>query len=468
MSTVIGLDVGTSGVRALAVSEEGTVLASAQAPITSERSSDGSIHEQAPGDWWLAVCGVCKQVARGVSVSGVGVTSTSGSLVLVDETGAPLRNAIMYDDSRASAVSTLFRVAGFPDVNASYSLAKAAWVRTREPEIWSQVRHVLHPADWLAGRLSGRFGVSDYCNALKLGFDPESMQWTDAPAAGGLAGELLPEVVPPGSAVGGLCAQAAEESGLAKGTPVVLAATDGIADLVASGARQPGDTNTTLGTTIVWKALCLARPTASPGIYSHRHPGGWWAPGAAGNSGPGSLKWDGEPLPPDERDRRACRYFPTPVIAYPLRAAGERFPFHSPSAREFMEGCPASEFERYAAQLQAIAFIERWGYERLNASGIATDGTTYSGGRASASEVLAQLRATTLGRPVCRCEYPEAAFGAAILTAASVFHRGDVTAAIRAMTRPAVVTDPSPDLISPFEELYRQFRAACLRRGYGE
>lgn len=249
--------------------------------------------------------------------------------------------------------------------------------------------------------------------------------------------------------IGELCAQASAQCGLPKGIPVVPAATDGIADLVASGARRPGDANTTLGTTIVWKALCLARPAASPGIYSHRHPGGWWAPGAAGNSGPGSLTWAGDPLPPAERDRCAGRYFPTPVLAYPLRAAGERFPFHSAEAREFMEGCPANEFERYAAQLQALALIERWGYERLNASGIDTGGTTWSGGRASASETLAQLRATVLGRPVCRSAHPEAAFGAAILTAAAVFHRGDVAAAIRAMTRAEAVIDRSVTVLPP-------------------
>lgn len=467
MPAVIGLDAGTSGVRALAVAEDGALLATAQAPISSQRSAGGALHEQSPADWWTAVCLVCRQVSQNIPIAAVGVTSTSGTLVLTGAGGAPLRNAIMYDDSRARTLAPVFRDAGFPEVNASYSLAKAAWVRVNQPDIWRQVRHVLHPADWLAGQLSGRFGVADYCNALKLGFDPASMQWTAAPAAGGLAPELLPEIVAPGASIGPLSAHAAQQTGLPPGIPVVPAATDSIADLVASGARQPADTNTTLGTTIVWKALSLARPAASPGIYSHRHPGGWWAPGAAGNSGPGCLQWDGPPLPPDQRDAAAAQHFPAPFLAYPLRAAGERFPFLSADARDFLEGNPADPIQRYAAQLQALAFIERWGYERLNAAGIATHGTTWSGGKASASHSLAELRATVLARAVCRSQHPEAAFGAAIQAAAAVFHGSDVAAAIRAMTRPASTVDPRPDLAAPLEDLYHRFRAACARRGYG-
>jgi D-ribulokinase len=457
--SVIGVDVGTSGVRALAVTPSGEVLAEATRPLESARPAAGGTHEQNPQDWWNQVREVVQEVAaRGGEVAGVVVTSTSGSLVVTDAGGQPLRAAMLYDDCRGEPGAT--------GLNASYSLAKAMWVAQRESELWSKVRHVLHPADWLASKLTGEFGISDFSNCLKLGYDPATMSWSEATLASGIAREVLPLVSRPGERVGVVNA---DDAGLSCGVPVFAGATDGMASLIASGANAAGALNTTLGTTLVWKALSVNRPPERNGIYSHLHPSGLWAPGAASNSGPGSIKNEDPPLGAERLEQLARPHFPASVVCYLLAGRGERFPFQNRDAVTFLEGQPRERGEWCAAQLQSLGFVERWGYEALAAAGVALGDTVYtSGGGAARSAILSQVRADILSRAVARAAQPGAAFGAAILAASGAWFGGDVAAAIGAMTRVEASFTPNAELTARYEEVYARFRDACRRRGYGQ
>jgi D-ribulokinase len=457
--TVIGVDVGTSGVRALAVTPSGDVLAEATRPFEGARPAADGTHEQNPEDWWSQVRAVVQEVAvQGGEVAGVAVTSTSGSLVVTDDLGQPLRAAMLYDDCRGEPGST--------GLNASYSLAKALWVAQHESETWSKVRHVLHPADWLASKLTGEFGVSDFSNCLKLGYDPALMNWSKAALASGIARQVLPRVLRPGERIGVVNVV---DAGLPRGVPVFAGATDGMASLIASGANAAGALNTTLGTTLVWKALSVNRPEERGGIYSHLHPSGLWAPGAASNTGPGSIKNEDPPLGAEQLEQLARPHFPASVVCYLLAGRGERFPFLKPDAVTFFEGQPRERGEWCAAQMQSLGFVERWGYEALAAAGVALADTVYtSGGGAARSAILSQLRADILGRWVVRAAQPGAAFGAAILAASGAWFGGDVEAAIGAMTRVEARFTPNAELALRYEEVYARFRDACRRRGYGQ
>jgi xylulokinase len=457
--TVIGVDAGTSGVRALAATPSGDVLAEATRPLDRARPAADGTHEQNPEDWWREVRAVVREVAaQGGEVAGVAVTSTSGSLVVADAGGQPLRAAMLYDDCRGEPGSTGF--------NASYSLAKAMWVAQHERETWSKVRHVLHPADWLASKLTGEFGVSDFSNCLKLGYDPAAMNWSDAALASGIARQMLPRVLRPGERVGVVNAN---DAGLPYGVPVFAGATDGMASLIASGANSAGALNTTLGTTLVWKALSVTRPEERNGIYSHLHPSGLWAPGAASNTGPGSIQTEDPPLGAEQLEQLARPHFPAPVICYLLAGRGERFPFQNREAVTFFEGRPRERGEWCAAQLQSLGFVERWGYEALAAAGVTLGDTVYtSGGGAARSAILSQLRADILGRAVVRAAQPGAAYGAAVLAASGAWFGGDVAAAIGAMTRVEERFTPNAELAARYQELHARFREACRRRGYGQ
>jgi sugar (pentulose or hexulose) kinase len=401
--------------------------------------------------------------------AGIEVTSTSGSLVLADAHGEPVRPAILYDDGRATAVANEFNrrlPAGQAQINASFSLAKALWVRQEEPPLWERASYLLHPADWLTGKLTGQWGVGDYSNALKLGYDQEKTEWNAAVGLADIPASMLPRIVAPGDQVGVVSARASEETGLTAGTPVLAGATDGLASLIGSGASQAGHANTTLGTTLVWKVLTPTKPRLGPGMYCHYLPSNLWAPGAASNTGPGSLQFDEQGASPAEMDRSAAAHLPTSVQCYLLGERGERFPFLNPWAKSFFEGSPASPSDGYAAQLQSLACVERWGYERLEACGVTVGREVFSAGSAAASPVLSQLRANVLGRTVVRGANPTASFGAAILAAGTVLFGGDLTAAIRSMTRIVESYAPQPEALEKFEKAYQLFRAACTRHGY--
>lgn len=462
VSVAIGIDVGTSGVRVMAADRSGAVRATAERPLRSSRSPDGSLHEQNPAEWWEALRAAAADVMRAtgsVRVSALAVTSTSGSLVACGEDGVPLRPAILYDDNRAAPVAARLGL-----LNASHSLIKAAWLREAEPRVWERIRYLLHPADWLASKFTGAFGCSDFSNALKLGYSVETRTWGEAVRRVAIPDAILPRVAGPGERIGSVGAAAAGETCIPQGTPVVAGATDGIASLVASGAHLAGHANTTLGTTLVWKVLASARPKETRGIYCHLHPSGDWAPGAASNTGPGSISRGAASCMVEESDRLAAERLPVSLICYPLAGRGERFPFLCPAARAFTEGEPRDSAEFHAAQLQGIAFVERWGYEILEECGAPVGDVVFSAGSAARSAVLAQLRADVLGRAVARCAHSTAAFGAAILAASAIDYAGDVRAAIREMTAIAERVEPRPDYERRYGEIYLRFREACERR----
>jgi xylulokinase len=166
-------------------------------------------------------------------------------------------------------------------------------------------------------------------------------------------------------------------------------------------------------------------------------------------------------------DRLAANYFPTSIVCYLLSGQGERFPFANPKAVSFVEGNPRDAGESYAAQLQSIGFVERWGYEILEGCAVKVGDRVFSTGAAAKSSVLSQLRANALGRTVVQSRYPTAAFGAAILAATGAVFSGNIFDAIQSMTSILESYHPSGDLVPAFDEVYRSFRDACARRGYG-
>jgi len=459
----------------LAATAEGDVLAESRA-VLFDLHAAGAAHEQDANSWWRAVCHTIKELRQTLEtegrwrhLAGIAVTSTSGSLVLTDSLGEPLRPAMLYDDGRAGAVANELNQrlpAGEVQINASYSLAKALWVRQQEPSVWARASFIMHPADWLNAKLTGEWGICDYSDALKLGYDQEKGEWAAAVGLAVIPASLFPRVVAPGDQVGVVSARASQETGLAAGVTVLAAASDGLASLVGSGASEPGHANTTLGTTLVWKVLTPNKPDLGPGMCCHHLPNNLWVPGAASNTGPGSLKLEETGVTPAEMDQRAAPHLPSEIQCYLLGARGERFPFLNPQAVTFLDGNPKCPSEAYAAQLQSLACVERCGYERLQMGGVGVGHIVFSAGSAAASPVFSQLRANVLNRTVVRCANPTASFGAAILAASTVLFGGSLTAAIRSMTRIVESHTPQLEEVQKFENAYRLFRAACARHGF--
>ncbi|WP_329521303.1 FGGY-family carbohydrate kinase [Spirillospora sp. NBC_01491] len=466
----VGIDVGTQGVRTLAVTAAGRVAGRGSAPLTGRR--DGGWHEQDPADWWAAVVQATRAALAGVpsaAVRGLAVCSTSGTVLLAGPDGEPRTGGLMYDDGRAPAEARAAQEAGDGlwdrlgvRIQPSWALAKVLWLARAHPGLLDGAR-ITHQADLVVSRLIGAPAGTDSSHALKTGYDLQAEGWPrEAHERLGLPASLFPEVVRPGTRLGEVGARAAAETGLAAGTPVIAGMTDGCAAQLGSGALGLGRWNSVLGTTLVLKGVTAA-PVRDPAgvMYSHRAPDGAWLPGGASSVGAGVLSGDLARL-----DELAAAHEPSGALAYPLVSRGERFPFLAPQAEGFVLGEPAGEGDRHAALLQGVALIERLALAYVRQLGADVEGPiTFTGG-AARSAYWCGLRADVLGRPARIPEHADAALGMAVLAAYGTTEGRSPADIAESMVRIRTVVEPRPGAAERFAEPFHRLLDELERRGW--
>lgn len=471
---MIGLDVGTGGVRAVAADAAGEVVAERRTPLPAVHSPFPGASEQDPETWWRAAVECSGCVARDVNgrrIAGVSVDSTSGTIVPVNAQNRPLRPALMYNDRRAEAEANDLNERGAAltermgyRFNSSYGLAKILWLIRHEPE--PAPARFVNAADFVAARLAGG-AHTDYTNALKMGYDLVNDRWPPWLESAGISVDRLPRVLATGRVVGEIGRAASEETGLPAGTPVAIGATDGVAAFYASGASRPGEAVTTLGTTLVVKSVSeeiLRDPLGR--LYCHRHADGGWLPGGASNCGGGYLDVFFEGEDPARLTGEARRFLPCSVLLYPLPKRGERCPTVNPDAERFVTAEPSGQAEHFAAYLQGMAFVERWTYDVISELGGEANGAVFTSGGGSANDVWMQLRADVLGRETARTASPSSAFGSAVLAASHTLFKS-VSEAAGAMAVKQAGFTPQTEAHRKYGILYQRFRAACSEKGIG-
>ncbi|WPL19318.1 Xylulose kinase [Thiorhodovibrio winogradskyi] len=418
-ANVIGLDVGTSGCRALAVDDAGGVLAEAQAELPPSVRVGAGCAEQHPQDWWRAVQQVLSALMRqcgGLHPRALCLDATSATVLLCDPQGQPLGPALMYDDSRARTQAADIEPIAPPDSparGASSSLAKLLWLRARHQP--SAPTLALHQADWLSGCLSGCFGISDWNNSLKMGFDPLTQRWPDWLDELGLAPVCLPEVFAPGTDLGPVAPEVAAATGLPADLRILAGTTDSTAAVLATGALQSGDAVTSLGSTLVLKMVAAAPVTAPEfGVYSHRL-GADWLLGGASNSGGAVLRQFFEPKVLKALSARIDPTRDSGLDYYPLPGIGERFPINDPRLVPRMQPRPAADVRFLHGLLEGIARIEQTGYQRLRQLGAPAPRRVLTIGGGARNVVWTQIRERLLGVPVEVAAQQQAAYGAARL-----------------------------------------------------
>jgi len=419
----VGIDIGSSHCEAVAIDAAGMVLARASAPIPlAERR--GSEVEQDPQVWWDALTPVLQTLFRTVApgrVRKLAVDGTSGTILLADAEGIPIGRALMYSDARAIEQAAQVAAHASADCGAhgpSSALAKLLWLREQHPD--RDDLRVLQQADWIAGRLTGDFGHSDYNNCLKLGFDAVALGWPDWFATLGVPRAWLPAVHAPGETVGTVSAEIAREFGLSAGTEVVAGTTDGVASFLAAGIHQPGQAVTALGSPLVLKLLSDAPVySAKHGVYSHRL-GRLWLAGGASNSGGAVLLQYFKPEQMQEMSGLIDPEQPTGLEYYPLAAVGERFPINDPDFSPMLEPLPGDSVTFFQGLLEGIARIEQMGYEVLQNLGAPTLREVYTTGGGARNPAWQRLRARMLGVPVRIAGSEQAAYGTALLAAGRV------------------------------------------------
>ena len=480
MTLILGVDVGTQGARAVTCDLAGVVHSEATVDFGVTATDTGGF-EQDPRVWRRTALGVIHSAVASLAEQGIAadriaalsVTSTSGTLCLVDAQGQPVRPAIMYSDTRSSEIAHQVQEAGAQTAaklgirySASYALSKLRWVQRHDPKSIEKARWFLSPTDLVIGWLSGQWGRTDWTNALKWGYDVVDLCWPEFIWTKLDMPHKFPRVEAPGTVIGQLSAEAAKATGLSQKTLVVAGSTDGTASQLASGAFSPGDWNSTLGTTLVLKGVSETLLRDPQGrIYSHRHPDGYWLPGGASSTGADCLakRFQADQLA--ALNAGALSASPTELVVYPLTRRGERFPFARPDATGFIIGETQDQVAYYAAHLEGLAYVERLAFEVLDDLGAKVGDILHVAGGATRSLASLQIRADVLGKQLQVPDVPLGAMGAAILAAkACGFER--VADAAKAMVHYRQTVEPRSPFRQAYEAPYDRFLQACRDRGY--
>ncbi|MFL6039714.1 MAG: xylulokinase [Gaiellaceae bacterium] len=464
MRRLVGLDVGTTGVKALALSPEGEVLGRAEAEYDLSTPRPGWA-EQDPEDWWRAAERAL--AALGAEPTSIGLSGQMHGLVVLDERARVLRPAILWNDQRTerecAEIEERIGFARLVELTGNRALAgftapKLLWLRRHEPDVFGRIAHVLLPKDYVRLRLTTEYAsdVSDASGTLL--FDVANRRWSD---------ELLEELdLDPGWLPHAL--ESPDVSGHTRaGVAVAAGAGDQAAAALGVGVDRPGPRSIVLGTSgVVFAALpgYAADPEARVHAFCHAVPGAWQAMGVMLSAG-GSLRWLRDLLGSDGYGALTAAAELWPPGAESLMflpyLAGERTPHADPHARAALTGL-ALRHDRGAvtrAVLEGVAYGLRDSLELLKDLGVEPSAGRVSGGGAR-SHLWLRILASVLDLPLERTAADEgSAFGAALLggIAAGVF--SDAHEAVAACVRVRETVEPDARWRPVYEHGYERFRS---------
>ncbi|OKH27978.1 FGGY-family carbohydrate kinase [Chroogloeocystis siderophila] len=406
----LGIDFGTSGARAVVINALGVVQAETRKSLIGEDITQVKA-------WEYTLFGLIAEIPPKIrqKINAIAIDGTSSTVMLCDATGTPVTTPLMYNDTRAVAVQKQLKVIAPPNhtvLSATSSLAKLLWL-SQQPT-FSDAKYFLHQADWLAFLLHGKLGISDYHNALKLGYDVEHFCYPIWLTQLAIA-PLLPQVVVPGTPIAEVTASIATRFGLRRDCYVCAGTTDSIAAFLASGATSLGEAVTSLGSTLVLKLLSQTRVENSLyGIYSHRL-GDLWLTGGASNTGGAVLKQFFSNTELEQFSRQIDPQKVSPLDYYPLLQRGDRFPVNDPDLQPRLEPRPDNRVEFLHGLLESIARIEHQGYQLLQQLGATPLTRIYTAGGGAANATWTAIRQRYFKAPLVMSQHTEAAYGTALL-----------------------------------------------------
>ena len=412
MNYYLGIDFGTSGARAIVIDRQKQIIVTKQSSFTNIASSRSAL------TWRNTLFTLIDRIPLEIKkeIKAIAINGTSSTVLLCDAAGKPITEAILYNDSRGKEVLKEVEAVAPNNhvvVSATSSLAKLFW--WQKQSYFKQANYLLHQADWLACLLHGKLGKSDYHNALKLGYDVDNFSYPDWLEKLSFS-YLYPQVLAPGERVGVVTPENCDRFNLPSDCKICAGTTDSIAAFLASGATQPGEAVTSLGSTLVLKLLSRSKVTASEfGIYSHRL-GQFWLAGGASNTGGAVLKhfFNNEQL--ERLSRQIDPAIASPLKYYPLLKAGDRFPLNDPNLLPQLEPRPNDSVEFLHGLLESMSRIESLGYQKLQDLGADPVTRIYTAGGGAKNLTWTKIRQRYLKVPVTTAQ-TDAAYGTAMLAA---------------------------------------------------
>jgi xylulokinase len=476
----LGIDIGTSGTRAIVIDETGTVLACEVSEHPPFDSPQIGWAEQSPDDWWDACVIAVRRIVHKVSADSIGGVSFSGQMhgsVLLGEGDRPLRPALLWCDQRTVeqcdqimgmlGKERLLSLVANPAITG-FTLPKLLWVKQNEPEIWSRVRSILLPKDYVRLRLTGaKFSdVADSSGTLL--FDVANRKWSSEMLdAFEIDSSFLPTVVESPEPTGNISAAAAAETGLKQGTLVFGGAGDNAAGAIGMGVISPGTVSATIGTSGVIFGV-TERPSVDPHgrihTLCHAIPGRWHNTGVTLSAGL-SLNWFRSNF------ANGVSYEELGSIAEQAPSGsdgaiwlpylmGERTPHLDPNARAAFVGLTASHTLSHLvrAVMEGVAFSLRDSLEIFKELGAPIERIRLGGGGAK-SIIWRQIQADIFGQPVEILAGDEgAAFGAAILAGVGAGVWGSVDAACEHTVKVIETVHPRPSNKEGLDRNYEMYR----------
>lgn len=463
MTALVGLDVGTTGVKAIAVSPEGEVLARAEEAYALSTPRPGWA-EQDPEDWWRATDRALARI--GVEPAGIGLSGQMHGLVALDAAGRVLRPAILWNDQRTGAeCAEIEERVGFDRLVAltgnralaGFTAPKLLWLRRHEPDVYGRIARVLLPKDYVRLRLTGEHATDVADASGTLLFDVAARRWSD---------EVLEALELPDSWLPPALESPAVSGTTSDGVPVAAGAGDQAAGALGVGVDAAGRLSVVLGTSgVVFAALpeFRADPRARVHAFCHAVPDRWHVMGVM-LSAAGSLRWLREEVVGAAYDQllaEAARWPPgAEGLLFAPYLAGERTPHADPDARGAFVGL-SLRHDRGAlarAVLEGVAFGLRDSLDLLVALGVQPEAGRVSGGGAR-SRLWLTIVASVLGIPLERTAVEEgAAFGAALLGGVAAGTFADAAEAVAACVRVRETVEPHPDWREVYAGALARFR----------
>jgi xylulokinase len=477
----IGIDVGTSGCKAVVLTRRGRVLHTVRATYPTRRTPGGEVTQDGR-DWLRAVrAGLreCAVATTGRPVGAIGLTAPAHAAVLSGFDDEPVTRTLLAFDGRPAAVAGALRERygpslfekTFVELTAGWTLPQLAWVSSQQPDVLERTRWLLTQKDWIRYRLTGE-ALTDASDAAGTAMmDQRSRQWLWPLCRDvGLRAEQLPPIVSSTASGGGLTRSWARAVGLPQGTPVVVGATDTAAELVSVGATESGSSLVKIASTGTVVGVSN-EPVVDRRLltYPHALPDRWYTL-AATNTAAVSYQWLRETVfaaPAAEpavtyadMDRRAARVpaGSQGVLFLPF-LEGERTPWWDPRLRGAFIGLSSGHGRDHLARavLEGVALALRSCRDVMTAAGFAVDRPFLGGGGVS-SRLWRSILVSALDVEGVLTEPQGPAVGAAILAAACGTRTGEE---LRTRMRAPRLVPVSPNpawaaTYDAFDALHRQ------------
>jgi xylulokinase len=474
-ATVLGVDVGTTAVKAAVVTAGGRVLGSGSVEYPTVYPRPGWA-EQDPGDWWRAACGAIRlalEAAGRRELAAVCVSAQAPTMLPLDARARPLRRALIWMDRRAESECARLRERLGEDlvrqitgnrIDPYYVAPKLLWLREQDPETFARARTFIQATGYLVQRLTGEVTLDrEHASLLSLR-DFQRDEWSEALcAAVGVAPDRFPRLVEADEVVGHVTAAAAAETGLAPGTAVTGGTVDGAAAALEAGAVDEGQVAEMTGTSTV-VILPSARPRSEPAFVAMRHAvrGRWLLLGAIVASG-ASLRWLRDLFGGDSFDALIAEAEAEPPGANGLvflpYMMGERSPIWDSDARGVFLGLTLASGRGalVRAVLEGAAFAVRHNVEVAAAAGIEVAELRSVGG-GTQSRLWNQIKADVIGVPVL---LPETSIGAPFGDAALACVAAGLHADVGGLVRTVRVRERfEPHEPGRYDALYGVYRAS--------